>query len=502
MKSTWFNGLNISMVGEQDLAAKREKELLDDLTTLESYIKAFWEVLPTPVCVANAAFTILEVGQVFFDFFGYEKDEIIGSSVDILFKNKSALETLLDKLETTRKISNQEVVLKTRQGREATALVFALAREDEEGEVVSYIFSFVDITRIKEERQKAETERDKTLAIIDNFADGLIMVEQGVVVIFNPKAEEIFGIREEKIKGKEILKLEDDIRIGPLVKLVRESGLKMFRRELALREDFILEISAIPVPRGNGREGIMIILHDITREKFIEKMKSEFVSIAAHQLRTPISVIKWILRMVLDGDLGSVADLQKEYLEKAYTSNERMIRLVNDLLDVARIEEGRFLFNFKQEDLVGIVEKNILSFQELVQQKGVEIKFKKPTGKIPSIVIDAGKLSLAVQNLLENAVHYTESGQIIITLRFSKTKERFLFSISDTGIGIPKDQQDRVFNRFFRATNAVKTKTEGTGLGLYIARNIIEAHGGKIWFESEPNKGSAFCFSLPLERGK
>ena len=228
-------------------------------------------------------------------------------------------------------------------------------------------------------------------------------------------------------------------------------------------------------------------------------MKTEFVSIAAHQLRTPLSAIKWTLRMILDGDLGKVPKSQKEFLQKTYQSNERMIRLINDLLNVTRIEEGRFLYNVQNEDIIELTEKVIVPLKELAQHKSLKFDFKKPKQKIPKVKIDKEKISLAVQNLVDNAIHYTQKGSIEVSIKFSQEKKEILFSVRDTGIGIPKSQRKRVFSRFFRAANAIKTETEGTGLGLFIAKNIIEAHGGKIWFESEENKGTTFYFTLPVK---
>jgi signal transduction histidine kinase len=238
-----------------------------------------------------------------------------------------------------------------------------------------------------------------------------------------------------------------------------------------------------------------MILHDVTREKAIERMKTEFVSISAHQLRTPLSAIKWTLKMFLDGDLGELTKEQREFLEKTYKSNERMINLINDLLNVTRIEEGRYLYRPVLADIVPICQSVIDSYREEIEKKNLKFEFKKPK-ELPKVRVDIEKISLAIQNLLENAIRYNrEGGEIEIVL---KEKEKEIeFSIRDTGIGIPKDQQNRVFTKFFRAPNAMRMETEGSGLGLFITKNIIEAHGGKIWFKSEEGKGTTFYFTLP-----
>jgi len=243
--------------------------------------------------------------------------------------------------------------------------------------------------------------------------------------------------------------------------------------------------------------GNLIILHDITREKIVERMKTEFVSISAHQLRTPLSAIKWSLKMLLDGDLGEISLEQKEFIEKAYASNERMIKLINDLLNVTRIEEGRYLFSLSYENIANIIKEQYQTFKELAEKKGLKMELIFKQDKFPLVKVDKEKISLVIQNLIENAIHYTQKGKITITLE-SKDRE-IIFSVEDTGIGIPKDQQERVFSRFFRAENAILSETEGTGLGLFISKNIIEAHGGKIWFKSEEGKGTTFYFTLPIK---
>lgn len=351
---------------------------------------------------------------------------------------------------------------------------------------------------VDEERKKAEKERDKTTAILRNFVDGLLLLEQGRVSFLNIKAREFFGLEENQGIGKSITELELHPKLGRLVKVLKKEKMSPKRAVLALSESLVLNVSAVPFTHREQELGLMIILHDITRERLIERMKTEFVSIAAHQLRTPLSAVKWILRMILDGDLGKVPKSQAEFLEKTYQSNERMIKLVNDLLNVTRIEEGRFLHSIKPVDILQVIEKAITPLREIAKRKGLKFEYRAPKSRVFKINANAEKIGLAVQNLVDNAVCYTKKGSIKVAVELQKNKNYFLFSVADTGIGIPKSQQKRVFNRFFRSSTAVKTETEGTGLGLFIVKNIIEAHGGRIWFESQENKGTTFFFILPV----
>ncbi len=351
---------------------------------------------------------------------------------------------------------------------------------------------------VEEARGKAEEEKDKTQSIITNLTDGLLVLDsENKFSLINPQAEEFFNIKNSEVVGKTVVELAELPKLRSLINLLSEETKGIFRKELSIEKDLTVEVSTVSMMRGMEKTGTMVILHDVTREKLVEKMKTEFVSISAHQLRTPLSVVKWTLKMLLDGDLGKITDEQREFIEKTYKSNERMIALINDLLNVTRIEEGRYLYKPVLTDLQDIVQSVINSYQEEIKKRKLRFEFKKLEGKLPKVTIDAEKMNLVIQNLLENAIRYTPpDGAVTISLTCGK--EEIEFKIQDTGVGIPKDQQERIFTKFFRGANIIRIDTEGSGFGLYITKNIIESHGGKIWFESEENKGSTFYFTLPL----
>jgi len=352
---------------------------------------------------------------------------------------------------------------------------------------------------VEEEKKRAEDEKNKTETIIKSFADGLLLLEEEKITIFNPKAEEIFGLKEEEVKEKTIWSLKENKRIAPLTVLLKTEKNRIFRKELSLGEGLIVEVSTTAVLRKGKELGNIVILHDITREKFIERMKTEFVSIAAHQLRTPLSAVKWILKMFLDGDMGQISETQSQFLQKTYDSNERMINLVNDLLSVARIEEGRFLQKMEKYEMADIILEAVGALKETAEKRGLSFNYILPSKKMPKVSIDKEKIIIAIQNIIENAVSYTKSGGIDISVDYTPLQNEFMVRVQDTGIGIPENQKVRIFSRFFRGGIAVKTETEGTGLGLFIAKNIIEAHNGKIWFDSQEGYGTTFYFTLPAD---
>ena len=340
---------------------------------------------------------------------------------------------------------------------------------------------------------------ESDLTIANYLSDGLLVFDKNnKLVLVNLQAEEFFQIRKEKILGKSILELNRFPIFGPLVFLLTGRTKEFFRRELQVRENFILEVTSTLIVIDGEKSGTLVILHNISREKVSERMKSEFVTLAAHQLRTPTSAVKWSLKTLLDGDLGELKKEQKDILKKIYKTNDKTIRLVKDLLNLAQIEEGKFLSKIVLSNIEDIIQLIINANRDLTEKKKIKLEFKKPKDKLPEVMLDVEKIKIAIENILDNAFRYTFSGgRVSISLK--NNKKEVEVKIQDTGLGIPKEQQGEVFTKFFRGINIMKVDTEGTGLGLYIAKNIIEAHGGRIWFESEENKGSSFYFTIPIK---
>lgn len=297
--------------------------------------------------------------------------------------------------------------------------------------------------------------------------------------------------------GKSLSELKSIVGLSVLANLLEKDIKNISRQELEIKESLVVEVSTVPLT-WQKEEGILVILHDKSREKLVERMKTEFVSLAAHQLRTPLSAIKWTLGMFLEGDLGVLTQEQKDFINKTYQSNERMISLISDLLDVTRIEEGRYVYKSTLADMADLVDSVIKEEKDEIKKKSLKLSFKKPLRELPGVMVDAEKIKIAIENLISNAVKYTPSGgKIVVSLRYLKNSKEVELSVKDSGVGIPEDQRDRVFNKFFRGANVVRMDTEGSGLGLFISKNIIESHGGRVWFESKENEGSTFYFVLP-----
>ncbi len=232
----------------------------------------------------------------------------------------------------------------------------------------------------------------------------------------------------------------------------------------------------------------------------ISSKKAEMVSISAHQIRTSLSALKWIIKMFTNGDLGKLNAEQESLLKKAYEDNDRAIEIVSDLLLANKTEDIiEKKYDFKKVDLLELIDDSIFDFSGEANERKIEIIFLKPEKEIRDVHADKEKLRIVIQNLLENSIKYSNSpGKIFIVL---KEKDNFVeISIKDTGIGISEKGKHSIFEKFFRDTEAQKKEAAGTGIGLFTAKQIIEGHGGKIWFESNANEGTTFFFTIPSSK--
>ena len=504
--------------------------LMDDLVLLESYSRDLFSFLPLPVCLVSSIGIFLETNPALEKISGYKTEEIIGNSLEKLLSKIDAKRLIKETLEKGS-LSSQEIVLTSKDKKKIYVSASTLLRKNEQGETIGFFVGLFDLTIIKkndqelrksqsallnmledveEEKKKAEAEKEKTMALISNFSTPIIFLNNNnKLALFNPLAKEILGVSDAdlgvKISDSDNFSLKNFTNIihnkFSAEKIIDEQdGSKLEEATIQYKnEDRVYKVITPKVSEKNGNYlGVMKIFYDTTREKAIDKMKSEFISIAAHQLRTPLSAIKWVIKMILDGDAGKLTMEQQELLNKGYLSNERIIRLVNDLLNVSRIEEGRFGFNFEKADFQEVLDTSISNVENLVTKNHQDLTIKKPA-KLPKIFLDKERMIMVMQNLLSNAIKYTpEYGKIQVIIEVDK--EYLHVKINDQGVGIPAEDQPKLFSKFFRAANVIKLETEGTGLGLFMVKNIIEKHNGKVSLKSEEGKGTEVGFSIPIKR--
>ncbi len=348
-------------------------------------------------------------------------------------------------------------------------------------------------------------------AIISSVGDGLIITDkQAKILLMNPAAAKMLRQDAKSVVGKDFIDTVPAAdKNGTIISRDKRPILTVLSKgqsftnhaaNFYVRSDkskFPAAITTSPIILSGEIIGAIITFRDITHEKEVDRMKTEFISLASHQLRTPLSAIRWFLEMLINGDAGSVNEEQAKFLKNINDSTIRMIALVNDLLNISRIESGRIMIEPKSTHLGNLLEE-LLSEMKLKYQSKNQKVIVSFHPDLPKIHVDPNLIRAVYLNLLNNAIKYSpEGGEITVII--SKKDNQIISQVSDNGFGIPKKEQHRVFEKFFRGSNIVKRVLDGTGLGLYLVKSIIESSNGKIWFESEEGRGTTFWFSLPIK---
>ena len=271
--------------------------------------------------------------------------------------------------------------------------------------------------------------------------------------------------------------------------------------ELIIAIQNIMSVQAVRELNSNLQQKIQ----DATKElrlsnnqlQKLDKAKDEFLSLASHQLRTPLTSVKGYLSMVLEGDVGKISQNQKRMLKEAFNSSERMVNLINDFLNVSRLQTGKFSIEKTSVDLSDVVEQELNSLKSSALSRGLTFIYKKPKD-FPVLDIDESKIRQVIMNYADNAMYYSPEGSKII-IKLEQKPNKIIFTVKDKGIGVPKSEQAQLFTKFYRASNAKLQRPDGTGVGLFLAKKIIDDHGGQLIFDSVEGKGSTFGFELPLQ---
>lgn len=354
-----------------------------------------------------------------------------------------------------------------------------------------------------------EIEKAKDEAILASIADAVLACDKsGIISLFNKTAEELTGISAEEAIGHDYHQVitvvkESDGKPGNdfiAEAITNKKTTKMTNHALLIRKDgakVAVSESAAPIINTDGTTiGCVVIFHDSTREREIDKVKSEFVSLASHQLRTPLTTINWSSEKLLSGASGKLSQSQQKEVKEAYDASKKMVSLIDALLNVSRLEMGTVSI---EPELVNITEAAsvcIKEFKPKISKKKLILQVKYDPS-LTSFQTDPKLLNIILLNLLSNAVKYTPIGGKI-SLAFDKEKNNILITVIDSGIGIPQNQQNMIFTKLFRADNAQTIDPDGTGLGLYIVKAVTISLGGKISFESGEGKGTIFKVTLPL----
>ena len=352
-----------------------------------------------------------------------------------------------------------------------------------------------------EKYQRVNAEKTQTESIVRSIAEGLVVVNnKGEVLLMNPAAEQLLGVEKTQKLGKP---LSSEVREGALISMVKDAGAG---REIELNSQDestkkVLRASTAVIENENGQTvGMVSLITDITKQKEVEGLKAKFLSTVSQEIRTPIVTIQKALAIIHEQSAGPLTETQEKFLTIAERNLGSLSHLIDDLLDMAKLEAGKMKMAFERAAIGDAVRQVVENLEPWARSKGLTLAQQVP-GDVPPLDLDLKRIGQVLTNLVGNAIKFTPQGGRI-TVEARRREAVVEVSVTDTGIGITKEDLGKVFDRFQQVGERVATDVSGTGLGLSIAKEIVELHKGKIWVESEPKKGTSFRFSLPIPAGQ
>lgn len=363
---------------------------------------------------------------------------------------------------------------------------------DEIADVTSAIKSMVN--------QMVSMQEKELAAIVNSMRDGLIVLDQNErVTRLNPYMEQMLGVRAAEVLNKSISELKEDPRLRPLARVAEAESPD---DEVVFTQPYerVLKVHSSTLKSGKDKDlGEVKVILDVTQERELDQMKSDFIANTSHELRTPLHSIRGFVKLILDGKVPDTAT-QREFLSIVDEQSEHLSNLVSSILDTAAMESGEMVFEMQPVSMNEVIDKVVVKLRKIADDKEIAVEADLP-GKLPPIEGDAEKLEQVITNLVHNAIKFSPKGNKVHVAARAENNS-MLVQVIDHGIGISAGAIPHVFEKFFKVHGSMPWASSGTGLGLYIVKQIVEAHGGEIWVESKLNEGSTFSFKLPLSHGK
>ena len=494
----------IESIRDIDDRKKAEKELKE---SEEKFSKVFQTSPYAIVLTRQKDGCFIDVNDAFLSLTGYSRKESL-SNTSIAMKlwvNLENRKNMIKDLVANRSVMNREYLFKTKRGEILTGLYSAqLIKINSEDYILS---SIADITARKKSEQQTYNIKMRDEAILASIGDAVLACDtNGKILLFNKIAEEITGFSAKQaicshynkiinLITEEELKPENDF-INEAIKYDKRT--EMANHILLIRKDgnrIPVADSAAPIKNLDGKIiGCVVVFRDVTKERQLDQAKRDFISLSSHQLRTPLSTNKWVLESIINDQ--NLSPRQHGKLDSLLTSNERLIHLVNDLLNVNRIESNKLLIHKQTIDLRELVDNLVETLKPLTSKKQKEIKVNAPA-EIKNVICDPLLITEAIENILTNAVYYSPEDSKDIDITIDVRKNDYLISIHNSGvIDQATIKKIRNFERFVRGDNAQKQQPSGSGLGLYITKKVVEANGGNLWFESNDKIGTIFYITI------
>ena len=453
--------------------------------------------------------------DTFTKLFGYTLEEIKKIKPIALFANKEIAKKVFSTTDTGKSF-NSEIWMITKKNKRILIHFRTSVVRSDNGKIIAIVGILTDITerrkienKVKKQSTKIAQQKDKLETIIQGIGDSVFVVDKDLnIILSNKAASDISGFSEKEAMGKkytDVLKFVFESNTKKINDSFVNKAIKTGKVQTMENHTLLITKKGKQIPVADSAAalkdkdgkviGCVVVFRDVSEERMIDRIKTEFVSIASHQLKTPLTSIKWMSELLLKVKMNKK---QSECVSDIHHISIKLLELVGELLDVSHIETGRkFEITKKKTDISKIIESILEENKKLSDDKKISIITCKCLSKKLSMNIDGDKINQVFANLINNAIKYTnKNGKIEIDCK--KKGNKITFEIKDNGIGIPSNQKKRMFEKFFRADNATKHEIEGTGLGLYIAKSILEAHDGEINFDSKEDEGTTFYVTLPV----
>jgi signal transduction histidine kinase len=361
---------------------------------------------------------------------------------------------------------------------------------------------FVELSDTKDklkEKTKAEgSGHAQQEAIVTNMVEGVLVLDKkGDILLMNPSLRKSFLV-DMSPEGKKPLEVMRHIVVQDIADgILKEKARGVISQEISIagQEEKIFKVNGVPIMREENIEGAILVFHDITELRRLERMRQDFVANVSHELRTPLSSIKGYAETLLHGALDDKVNA-RDFVGIIHHDSERLSKLIDDLLNLSKIESGKIKMIFLPVELPALIRRIAAVLENQAKARSILLTVNAPQG-LPKVLADESRLSQVILNLLDNAVKYTpEDGSVKIS---ANSQDGFVqVDVTDTGLGIPDEDIPRIFERFYRVDKARSRELGGTGLGLSIVKHIVSAHNGQVWVSSQLGKGSTFSFTIPV----
>jgi PAS domain S-box-containing protein len=501
--------------------SQTEKNLL-------SYLTSLVENAGIPFITTDLAGQVTGCNPAAERFYGCVAEEINGQSISIIIspynrpEHERAIWIVGQEAHSWETITDHI----SSDGRTLSVRLILSPIKDGDGAVIGISWLSIDLGEQVAVQNALQQERDLLEAILETANDAMIMLDtSGRPVSANLQFESFFRLQRYQMVGQPIELLLELIRSRPdlpgeLVNVLATFGTDRYQTaggdfEITSPERRVLVWYSAPVHAHDGETmGRLFVFRDATREREVDRMKTEFVSLVSHELRTPLTSIKGFADFILEGDAGSISDEVRSYLGIIEINADRLTNLISDILDLTRIEAGRIELHQDSRRLADILESVLISMRPMIEKRKQHLHAEVTEG-LPPIWADFDRLAQVISNLLSNASKYTpEGGNLLIKAQLINDRAdlppqapaalalpAFLIGVHDNGMGIDPEDQAQVFNRFFRTEQATRQQIQGSGLGLTIVKSFVELHGGNIWLNSEVEQGTSVYFTIPLVEG-